>query len=301
MPETFYDVLVIGGSYAGLSAAMALGRSRRRTLVIDSGRPCNRQTPQSHNFLTEDGTAPAAIVARAREAVARYESVRRHAGRAVAAEPIEGGFRVHTDDGSVHEGRKLLFATGVEDLLPPLPGFAACWGISVLHCPYCHGYEVRDAPLGVLANGDLAFEFARLIRHWSADLTLFANGPATLSDAQRERLQQRGVRIDERELAAIRHRSGELEALVFADGAEHALRALFARPAFRQHSDLPARLGCALTEAGHVAVDEFGRTGVPGIFAAGDCTTMFRAVSVAVAAGTKAGAMVNKELIEEAF
>ncbi|UOQ55687.1 NAD(P)/FAD-dependent oxidoreductase [Hymenobacter cellulosivorans] len=295
------EVLIIGGSYAGLAAAMALGRARRRVIVLDSGRPCNQQTPHSHNFLTQDGETPEAIRSKARIQVLAYPTVTLLAGEAVAAARQGAGFVVSTAAGETIEAGKLIFATGVRDLLPATPGFAEAWGISVLHCPYCHGYEVRDEPLGVLGNGDMGFEFARLIHHWSPKLTLFTNGPATLTSEQTQRLHHHGIRIVEAEIQRLDHAAGYLRSVELATGAPVPLTALFARMPFELHCPLPLELGCTLTEMGHLQVDEMQRTSVPGIYAAGDATTPMRAVATAVAAGNKAGAMLNHELIGEQF
>ncbi|RTQ46891.1 NAD(P)/FAD-dependent oxidoreductase [Hymenobacter gummosus] len=299
--EDSLDVLIIGGSYAGLAAALSLGRARRRVLVLDAGRPCNRQTPHSHNFLTRDGAAPAELAARARAEVQAYPSVRLQAATAVRAEATQGGFRVTTAEGPSYAARRLVLATGVVDELPPVPGLAECWGISVLHCPYCHGYEVRDAPLAVLGNGDLGFEFARLIRHWSPDLRLLTNGPATLTPAQAAQLAAHGIGIVDTPLQALEHQAGQFRQLRLADGAALPLTALFARVPNRQSSDLPAQLGCALTETGLLQVDELQRTSVPGVYAAGDTTTPLRQVAAAVAAGSRTGAFINHELIAADF
>ncbi|MBH8557023.1 NAD(P)/FAD-dependent oxidoreductase [Hymenobacter negativus] len=299
MPD--FDAIIIGGSYAGLSAAMALGRSRRRVLLLDTGRPCNRQTPHSHNFLTQDGATPAALHAQAIKQVLNYPSIELRAEEATTATAVSGGFEIGTAAGNSFAAPKLLLATGVIDLLPALPGFAECWGISVLHCPYCHGYEVADQRLGVVGNGDVGFEFARLIHNWSPQLTLFTDGPSTLSPAQQHVLARHGITVEETPLAGIAHTQGQLQAVQLADGTAYPRDAVFARVPFEQAGTLPRQLGCAFTEMGHVQVDDFQRTNVPGLFAAGDATTPFRAVSAAVAAGGKAGALMNMELIAENF
>ncbi|GAB3584111.1 NAD(P)/FAD-dependent oxidoreductase [Hymenobacter daeguensis] len=299
MPD--FDAIIIGGSYAGLSAAMALGRSRRRVLLLDTDRPCNRQTPHSHNFLTQDGATPAALRAQALAQVQHYPTIELRAEEALTASTVADGFRIETAAGSSFTAARLLLATGVADLLPALPGFAECWGISVLHCPYCHGYEVRDQRLGVIGNGDTGFDFARLIHHWSRQFTLFTDGPSTLSTAQQQALARHGIGIVETALARIAHEQGQLRAVQLADGATHPLDAVFARVPFQLPGTLAQQLGCVLTPMGHVQVDDFQRTSVGGVFAAGDNTTPMRAVSAAVAAGGKAGAFINKELIEENF
>jgi thioredoxin reductase len=299
MPE--FDVIIIGGSYAGLSAAMALGRSRRRVLILDTGRPCNRQTPHSHNFLTQDGATPAALRAQALAQVLHYPTIQLRSDEALTTTPVTDGFRIETTAAGPLTAKKLLLATGIVDLMPPIPGFAECWGISVLHCPYCHGYEVGDQRLGVLGNGDLGFELARLLHNWSAQLTLFTNGPATLTPEQQQSLTRQGIAIVEVPVAAFVHEQGHLQALVLANGTRQALDAVFAHVPFRLPGTLAQQLGCALTEAGHIQVDDFQHTSVPGVFAAGDATTPMRALAAAIAAGSKAGAFLNKELIVESF
>ncbi|MCC3160659.1 NAD(P)/FAD-dependent oxidoreductase [Hymenobacter sp. 15J16-1T3B] len=296
-----YDVLIVGGSHAGLSAALVLGRSLRRVLVLDAGQPCNRQTPHSHGFLTRDGVPPAELAAIARAQLAHYPTVELRAATVVGAAADAAGFRVETADGATHAGRKLLLATGLHDELPPIPGLAACWGISVLHCPYCHGYEVHHQPLAVLSGRDSGFEFARLIHHWSPDLRLLTNGPSQLSGDEAAHLAARGVTVIETPLQAVEHEAGRLRALRLADGTRLPLTALFARVPFRQASDLGTQLGLSLTDAGLVAADEFGRTAVPGLYVAGDNSTLMRQVAAAVANGSKAAAFINHELIAEDF
>jgi thioredoxin reductase len=291
------DVVIVGGSYAGLAAAMALGRALRRVLVLDSGRPCNRQTPHSHNFLTQDGEQPAVIRERALAQVLRYPTVQVVADEATGAVQMAAGFQVTTAGGRCISARKLILATGVEDLLPALPGLAECWGITVLHCPYCHGYEVHSQALGVLNNGDAGFMQARLIRNWTPHLTLFTNGPSALTEAQTQQLQQEGILIRQTPVQALRHHHGQLRSLVLNNGEEVALAAVFTHVPFRQHSELPALLGCRLTPAGHLEADDWQKTSVPGVYAAGDATTPMRSVANAVAAGTRAGSFVNHELL----
>ncbi|MGI4820182.1 MAG: NAD(P)/FAD-dependent oxidoreductase [Janthinobacterium lividum] len=296
--QTAVDVVIIGGSYAGLSAAMALGRAIRQVLVLDSGKPCNQQTPHSHNFLTQDGSTPAAIAAQAKAQVLAYPTIQFRSEAAVEAQGEDNHFTVTTATGQVVQARKLLFATGVRDLLPALPGFVESWGISTIHCPYCHGYEYRDQPTGILLNGDMAFEQARLIHNWTKQLTIYTNGPSSLQPEQRQRLAAMQIDVVEAPVQRLAHHDGYLTHLELADGRALPLSALYARPPFEQHCPLPLTLGCTHTEAGHIAVDAFQKTSVPGIYAAGDATTMMRAVSMAVAAGGVAGAMLNRELLE---
>lgn len=294
-----YDVIIVGGSYAGLSGAMALGRSLRTTLVIDGGDPCNKQTPHSHNFITHDGDTPAEIAQLARKQVAAYPTVSFLQGNVTDVKP---GFIVTTADGQQFQAKKLLFATGIRDMMPDnIKGIAECWGITVIHCPYCHGYEVRGQATGIMANGDMAFEFAKLINNLTKKLTLFTNGPSTIDPEKEAKLKARGIHINPKAIAEVIHEQGKISSIVFKDGSSEPLQALYAKLPFVQKTKLPEQLGCSLDEHGFIIVDGFSKTNVPGIYAAGDNTTMFRSVANAIAMGNKAGAMINKELVDDTF
>ncbi|MFZ5971999.1 MAG: NAD(P)/FAD-dependent oxidoreductase [Bacteroidota bacterium] len=295
-----YDVVIIGGSYAGLSAAMALGRSLRSVLVIDAGNPCNKQTPHSHNFITHDGNTPAVIAAQARKQVEFYNSVKFVSDEAVDGKGVNGDFEVMTRMGERFRAKKLLFATGLKDT-HSVKGFDACWGISVLHCPYCHGYEVRDQTLGVMANGDHAFHIAKLIFNLSRKVTLYTNGKSTLNSEQTAKLTKQNIAVVEDEIAEAVHEQGQVKQLVFKNGNRVSVDALFVKPNSVQHCSIPEKLGCQLTEQGFLQVDNFQQTTVPGVYAAGDNATPMRALSAAIAAGGMAGAALNKELTEESF
>jgi len=296
-----HDVIIIGGSYAGLSAAMALGRSMRNVIVIDSSKPCNRQTPYTHNFITHDGETPAAIAQKAREEVLKYPTVQLINDTALSAGKNENGFEIITANGTAYSTKKIIVATGVLDIMDDIKGFAECWGISILHCPYCHGYEVQDRPMGIIANGDMAFEMCKIIQHWSQSLTLFCNGKSTLSDEQHQQLTGHNISVVEKEIEQLIHDNGYVKHLAFKDGSMQSVDAIFSRLAFEQHTDIPEKLGCAINEQGYLQIDAFQKTSIAGLYAAGDCTTMMRALSVAVSMGMAAGAMANKELIEENF
>jgi thioredoxin reductase len=295
------EVVIIGGSYAGLSAAMSLGRSLRQVLVVDSGKPCNRQTPHSHNLITHDGATPQEIAEKAKAQVLKYGTVRWQNGIAVQAKQIPTGFEIKTESGGLFRAKKLLLATGVTDIMPDIPGFAECWGISVLHCPYCHGYEVKQQNIGLIGNGEVGFELCRLLYQWSKKLTLFTNGKSTLTAEQHEKLKARQISVVEKDIAHIEHNRGYIREIVLGDGSKTPVSAVFARVRFKQHCDIPQQLGCGMSEMGHIKVNDFQKTDIPGVFAAGDSTTPFRAVSFAMASGTKAGSFINKELIDEAF
>jgi thioredoxin reductase len=299
--DTTFDVIIIGGSYSGLAAGLALGRSLRSVLIIDSGKPCNRQTPHSHNFLTQDGKTPAGISALARQQVEMYDTVRFLSGLATAGRKAEKGFEIQTDGGQTFTARKIIFATGIRDILPAIEGFDECWGISVIHCPYCHGYEVRNQPTGIFGNGEYAYEFSAFIRNWTKDLTVFTNGTSTLSPDQVAKLKQHNVKLVETEIEKLEQTNGYLNRIIFKDGLGARVNALYTRPAFEQHCPIPEMLGCELTEDGYIKIDAFQKTTVEGLFACGDNTTRMRSVANAVATGTFAATVANKEIIFEDF
>ena len=296
-----FDVIIIGGSYSGLAAGMALGRALKQVLIIDSGKPCNRQTPHSHNFITQDGKIPAEIAALAKQQVEKYNTVSFFNGMATNGTKTGTGFEILTDSGKVFSAKKLIFATGIKDIMPPIDGLAECWGISVLHCPYCHGYEVRNERTGILGNGAHAFEFSVLISNWTKDLTLYTNGASTLTEEQTTKLEKHNIKIVETGINKLDHRDGHLQSIIFKDGSAAALKALYTNNPFEQHCQIPKTLGCEFTEDGYIKTDGFQKTSIPGVFASGDATTRMRTVANAVAMGTTAGMIANKEMVLEAF
>ncbi len=301
MPKEKFDVIVIGGSYSGLSAAMALGRALRKVLIIDAGKPANRFTPQSHNFITHDGRPPGEIALLAKLQVGDYNSVQQMDGTVDHVEKVNDGFIVRLASKAKYFSRKLIFSTGIVDIMPDIPGFSDCWGKSVLHCPYCHGYEVRKETTGIIGNGDYAFEFGSIISNWTNDLTIYANGPSTLTSEQTSKLQSHNIEIVEDKIKAIEHERGHVKRIIFENERSRYLKAIYARPGFKQHSDIPKILGCELTNEGYIKIDLSQKTTVPGVFACGDNVTRIRTVSNAVSMGTTAGMMVNKEVILEDF
>ncbi|WP_339925632.1 NAD(P)/FAD-dependent oxidoreductase [uncultured Cyclobacterium sp.] len=294
-----YEVIIIGGSYAGLSAAMALGRSLRKTLVIDAGKACNRQTPHSHNFLTQDGSTPQEIATISRSQVAKYKTVTFYEGLVITATKLSEGFEVITGNGDVFYAKKLVIATGIRDLMPGIEGFAECWGISVVHCPYCHGYEIRGKKTAILANGDTAFHLASLVNNLSKKLTIITSEDCTFDELQFQKLNKNGIKIIEKEISTIEHDAGHLKYIRFKDGSREAFDAAYAAIPFEQNS-IPVELGCQLTEFGYIEVDLMGKTSVKGVLACGDNSSMMRSVAIAVYSGNVAGAVVNHELTQEA-
>ena len=296
-----FDVIIIGGSYSGLSAAMSLGRSLRKVLIIDGGKPCNRQTPHSHNFITQDGEEPAVIAQKAKSQVMKYETVSFFEGLAATARKVENGFVLGTESGENFSARKLIFATGIKDLMPEISGFSECWGISVIHCPYCHGYEFRGRNTGILANGEKAFHLSSLVKNLTDKVTVLTSGKADFNEEQRLKLKSENIPVIETTVTQIDHDKGHLKGLVLENGEQLKLDALYASIPFVQHSSIPASLGCEISEMGYLKVNEFQKTTVEGIFACGDNCTMMRSVAASVASGNLAGAMVNMELVKEIF
>lgn len=296
-----FDVIIIGGSYSGLAAGMALGRALKKVLIIDSGKPCNAQTPYSHNFLTQDGKTPASIASLAKMQVEFYDTVSFFSGLAVSGKKTGSGFEIQTATGEAFWGSQLIFATGVRDIMPDIGGFSECWGISAIHCPYCHGYEVRNEATGMLANGEHGYEMSRLISNWTKDLTLFTNGASTLAPEQEKEIRKNHIKIVEKEIKKLEHDKGHLHHIVFKDGSRQPLNALYAPRPFEQHCPIPEKLGCELTPEGYIQVDALQATTVDGVFACGDNTTRMRAVAMAVSAGTMAGIAASKKLIFDAF
>jgi len=301
MNKKDFEVIIIGGSYAGLSTAMALGRSLRETLVIDAGKPCNRQTPHSHNFLTQDGSTPKEISEIAKSQVAKYDSVKFYNGLAVSGKKIKKGFQITTSSGDIFTGKKLVFATGIKDIMPDINGFSQCWGISVVHCPYCHGYEIRNKKTAIIANGERAFHLATLINNLTQDITIITSEKKDFEENQLKKLKQHTIQIIEKEVSSIEHTNGQLKSIVFKDGSAASFECAYASIPFEQSSNIPNELGCEFTESGHIEVNFMQKTTEEGIFACGDNSTMMRSVSMAVSSGNITGAMVNHELTQENF
>ena len=302
MESDRYDVVVVGGSFAGMAAAMQLARARRRVLVVDAGRPRNRLAHASHGFLGQDGRAPADIIATARAEVLAYPTITYVADEATHARATDGGFELALASGSTVPARRLVLATGLVDELPEVPGVRERWGASVLHCPYCHGYEVADRRLGVLAAGARAVHQALLVTDWSADITLFLNGVMEPDEEQRAQLAARGVRMEQRPVAELLGDGAELSGVRLADGEVIPVDAMFTQPRTRIAGPLAEQLGCEIQEGPFgpiLRTDERKETTVRGVFAAGDVALAMNA-TVAAASGVMAGASAHQSMIFDA-
>lgn len=290
-----YDVIVIGGSYAGMAAALQLLRARRSVLVIDAGQRRNRAAAHAHGFLGQDGVSPAEIARVAREQLHAYPTLKWMEGVADAAAGKKDSFTVTTADGARHEGRRLLFAVGVGDALPPIEGLAERWGRSVFHCPYCHGYELGRGAIGVIAAGPMSVHQAQLIPEWG-QVTFLTNGALTLDEAMRTDLVARGVTIEE---TAIQRLDGEADVLL-ADGRRLSFAGLFTASRNLPSTPVASTLGCALAETpfgSQIDADNMKETSIPGAFACGDAARVPHSVSLAVADGAWAGATIHRSLV----
>ncbi len=303
--DRHYDVVVVGGASAGLSAALVLGRSRRRTMVLDTDEPRNAPSSGVQSFFSRDGILPKELLRIGREQLTPYPSVELRSARATGARVEDGGFEVDLDDGSKVRARKLLLATGVTDELPEKPGFEEFWGRGVYHCPYCHGWEVRDRPLAVLAKAEHLARQTALVRNWSRDLVALTDGADGLDGETRSRLAALDVPVKEERIS---HLEGDAEAglrrIVFEDGSGIEREGLFYAPPQRQRSDLAESLGCETEEMGLLSAVVKGdpmtrETSVPGVYVAGDAGTVLQGAIMAAASGASAAAFLNHSLISE--
>lgn len=291
-----YDAIIIGGSYAGLSAGLQLARARRRVLVVDAGARRNRFASHSHGFLGQDGRPPEEIAADGRAELMDYPNVTWTVGEATAADSEGDGFRVTLGSGEVEQGRRLILAGGVRDELPPVDGLAERWGRSVFHCPYCHGYELDLGRIGVLAVSPMSMHHAMMLPDWGST-TLFTNGAFIPDAEQLEQLARRGVVV---EPDAVKSIGGERADINLADGRCVALDGLFVLPRTHINSPLAEQLGCALNDGPmgrYLQVTETQETSVPGVFACGDAALVAGSVALAVGTGARAGAGAHQSLI----
>lgn len=294
-----HDVLIIGGSFAGLAAAMPLSRARRKVLLVDAAQPRNRFATASHGFLGQDGVAPAEIMARGRQELAAYPTFRMREGLVEKVEGEIDDFSITLADGRQERGRRLILATGISDELPSIPGLRPRWGQTVVHCPYCHGYELAGRPLGVLASGPGSDMKALLVADWGP-ATLFTQAAFQPEPEMANRLKARGVTVEESPIVELLGPEPALEAARLADGRVIALGGLFVAPRTHMASPFALHLGCRLTDGmtgPHIEVDNWKKTSVPGVYAAGDAAAPMHSAPLAVAAGMLAGVGAHQSLL----
>ncbi|TPL75688.1 NAD(P)/FAD-dependent oxidoreductase [Mesorhizobium sp. B2-3-15] len=295
-----YDLAVIGGSFAGLSAAMQAARARRTVLVIDAGQPRNRFAAHSHGFLGQDGRTPGAILDDARRQLLAYPTARlvtALADKAIANSSSD--FEITTDGGETFGAARLVLATGVRDILPEVPGLAQQWGRTVLHCPYCHGYEVSTGPLGVLATGPMSMHQAQLISDWG-DVTLFGNGLIKPDADEMHALESRNVRFEPATVNELSDDGSGGLVVHLVDGRKAGVKAIFTAPRNTMASPLAEQLGCGLKDGllgPMISVDDRQQTTVPGVYAAGDAARAMHNIAFAVSGGTFAGVCAHQSLV----
>jgi thioredoxin reductase len=304
--ESEWDCVVVGGGAAGLSAALVLGRARRRTLGVDAGEQSNLAAHGIGGLLGYDGHPPGQLYGTGREELAKYPNVEVRAGEVVAGIADGGTFLLELAGGTRERARRVLLATGMAYEAPKIPGLGELWGRSAFHCPFCHGWEMRDQPLAVLAAGDRAVHMALLLRGWTDDVVVLTDGPAGLDAEQRAHLDAANVVVDERQIGEFVSESGELAAVEFTDGSRLPRRGVLVAATLSQRSTLAAQHGVSAAPAGPIAldaveVDPLHRTSVPGVFAAGDLSAQMPQVAAAIAAGSLSAAAVVQSLLADDF
>jgi thioredoxin reductase len=289
-----FDVVIVGGGPAGLSAALMLGRCRRRVLLLDLGQPRNRRSKALHGYLTRDGIAPSTLVELGRAELVQYQVEQRPVG-VTGAQLAGDHYEVALSDGRKEAARYLLIATGVVDDLPAIPGFEACYGRSVFHCPYCDGWERRDRPLAAFGRGASVAGLALGLKTWSADIVVCTHG-GTLERRLRQRLDRNGIRVRTEPIARLEHIDGALTGVVFDKGDPVPCETLFFATGQHPQSSLAISLGCALNRRGTVKTGLASDTNIPRLYVAGDASRDAQFVVVAAAEGVKAACAINKAL-----
>ena len=297
--QVLLDATIVGAGPAGLSAALVLGRCRRRVLICDAGRPRNACSHALHAFLTRDGIEPAELLRIGREQLRQYDSVSFLETEITEARRIDGSFEVSLADGTCHQSRKLLLATGVMYHVPRIDGIDDMYGRSVFHCPYCDGWEVRDQPLAIYGRGSNGQGLALELTAWSRDLVLCTDGGANLRPHQRARLSAVQISIREEPIARLEGNAGMLERIVFKTGEPLNRSAMFFSTGQQQASELAARLGCEFTRKGAVRTGDYEATNIPGLYVAGDASRLVQLAIVAASEGAKAAFAINTDLLKE--
>jgi thioredoxin reductase len=302
MIQKQYDVAIIGGSYSGLAAALTMGRSKRRAIVFDTGKPRNEATANAYNFSGNDGTPPATIRALSIRDVQKYPDIKLLKQKVVTVTNSGPGFELTTETGKVYRTRKMILATGVTDRLPAINGFENLWGRKIFHCAYCHGWEIKDIPAIIIAKGTIAWEMAITTSNWNSQLTFLLNGTTVEDTDKRNRLMQKGYQLIETPVTSLIDEATQVRILL-SNGTQLISNAVYAKPAkVLYNNELAVQLGCALEKCGSVVVDNGMQTSVAGVFAVGDLSHPgYHQVSEAISTGHKAAVFCNNQLNREDF
>lgn len=291
-----YEVIIVGGGPAGLSAALVLGRCRRKVLLFDTLQPRNRFTESMHGFLTRDGINPSEFLDLARKDLEKYELEIKNL-RIEKVQCIAGGFEVIDAANKKYYSKKILLATGIKDILPDINGIKEFYGKSIFHCPYCDGYELRDKGIAVYGKGNKAIGLAKAMLTWSKDLVYCSDGKK-LKSTEEIKLKSAGIRINTKKIRKLEGKNGKLQRIVFSDGEILEREAMFFNNGSAQQSEIAKNLNCHFTKKGVVLMDKMQHTNIKGVYVAGDCSRDMQLVIVAAAEGAKAGVAINIALAE---
>lgn len=296
-----YEVLIIGGGPAGLSAAMTLGRISRTALICDDNKPRNAPSAHINNFITRDGVNPEEWRSLARKDLNKYQTIKYFDGRVLSVDRLENGFQAQLSSGSNVAVKKVILAYGIKDKIPPILGFNDLWGKAIFHCPFCHGFEVRGSKLGFIISNELAFHTLPMISSLSSNLIIFTNGKMKLNDEQKGYLDQKKIALVDEKIECFQYKGENLESVNLVGGRKIGRQFLFYNPEmpFELKSDIGQTLGCKKDQLGLYEANEFGMTSVPGVFASGDNMSMAQSVLLACASGVKSGSAAIAELLKE--
>ncbi|CUM54545.1 uncharacterized protein AC631_02258 [Debaryomyces fabryi] len=308
--ENHYEVIIIGGSAAGLAATLAIARTMKTVLCIDSGAPCNKFSDHMHNFIGHDGDSPVEFRSQAKDNLLKYKTVRLVEGKVIKVNKAKTEFQITAtvrNTEKLYVGKKIIFASGVNDLINDvnIKDIEKFWGKSALHCPYCHGYEVANRATGLIFDNSRLMDMASMIYNWTKNITVLTNGTkisSICSESEQNELKRKNIEIIDKVITEFVGESGNLETVRFSDGSTISLDCVYIHPPFKLNcEDILNKLQVNIDETRLIKVDGFQRTNIEGVYACGDCTTYFRAVSNAVSQGNIAGAMCTKELFQNSW
>jgi thioredoxin reductase len=302
MSQKRFDVIVIGGGAAGLSAALVLGRSKRNVLIVDADEPRNRVTRESHGFLSRDGITPLDFKKISLEQLKKYPNILYKKDRVEDVEKVDTSFKVMTVEGAVYTSQKIIFATGMRDNLPSIKGLKEVYGTSVFPCPYCDGWERKDEPLAVFGNEEWLMHYVKMIYHWSSDLMVFTNGPANLTDGEKQELHEHHVQLIETPIIEIQSLDGQLQKIVVETGEAFERTGGFLMDTGETQANLlPSKLGVEFNEMGGYKTSEIGETTIKGLYTIGDAKNVFSGLIKAASEGYELGATINSEMVMESW